>query len=161
MTKEKQTIDIRTLIPGEKLEFEQFDVMVYPLGFRQIRNFTETLIQALRIALSQIKLDSFSEDNESAKKVGMELVSILTPIAARDLMGIIRDCLSVKTKNGEDVPELIDYLPHWCVAPVIGKWLEMSFIGEDKINPWIEAVKKISESIKKMDLSLLSEALSK
>lgn len=154
--------ELRILLPGEKREFEKFDVMVYPIGFNQIRNFTETLISSLRIVFNQIDLDESKLDNaEEMKKIGMKVITLLSPIASKDLLGIFKDCIVTKTKpdkdhpDGEIIIDGINYIPHWNVAPLIVDWLKVSFMGAEKIRPWIEAMKDIKNQMKNVNLKAI------
>jgi hypothetical protein len=91
--------------------------------------------------------------NAESKRIGMEVVSLLSPIAARDLLGIFSECIVIQTKEGAIIENGIKYIPHWNVAPLIADWLKASFVGEEKIRPWIEAVKEISSQVTKMNLT--------
>jgi len=150
------TDELKILIPGNRIEFDNFDAVVYPIGFNQMREFSETLITALRIAFDKIDLAELDlENEEDMKKVGVNLISLLSPIAAKDLLVIFKNCIVIRTKHGKVVPDGIDQIPHWNVAPLITEWLKSSFSGEEKLRPWIEAMKEVSEQIKKMDFNSL------
>ena len=156
--------ELRILFPGEKREFEKFDVVVYPIGFGQIRAFSETLISSLRIIFEKIDLDEAKlEDDKAMKDLGIKLISLLSPIATRDLLGIFKDCLIVKTKPSKEYPEgievenSVDHIPHWNIAPLISDWLKVSFLGEEKIRPWIEAMREVGKEISNMNFHISSE----
>lgn len=158
--------EMKILIPGVKKEFERFDAIIYPIAFNQIRNFTETLVTSLKIVFERLEIDQAKMDSDDkvekdaeAKRIGMELVSLLSPIAAKDLLGIFSECVVIKSKPNEECPDGvvipcgIQNLPHWNVAPLIVEWLKESFLGEEKIRPWIEAMKEVSSQVSKMDLN--------
>jgi len=156
--------ELKILFPGEKVEFEKFDAEVFPIGFNQIKNFSETLVNALRAVFSKIDLnESDLDDSEKMKQVGIRIISLLSPIATKDLLGIFKECIVIKTKPNKDeeegdiIPNGIEQIPHWNIPPLITAWLEVSFLGEEKIHPWIKAVREIGGKIGKLDLSSLSD----
>jgi len=154
--------ELRVLFPGSKLEFEKYDALVYPVAFGQIRKFSEAISIAVRSIGGKVKIDpNKTGDDEEMKRVGLQVISILAPMAMNELLDLFKDCIVIKDKEDHVIEKGIEYIPHWEVAPIITKWIEESFVGQQKVRPWIEAMKSVMEQIKSLDLNSLSEVLSK
>lgn len=153
--------EIRVLFPGSVMEFKGYDAFIYPIAFGQIRKFSDTISLAVRTISGRIKIDpAKTNDEEEMKKVGLQVISALAPMAMNELMDLFKDCVIIKDKEGTEIEKGIEFIPHWEVAPIITKWIEESFVGQEKVRPWIEAMRSLISQIKTLDLSSLSGTLS-
>jgi len=153
--------ELRVLFPGSKVEFKNYDAIVYPVAFGQIRKFSDAIALAIRTIGGKIKVDPTKiDDEEEMKKVGLQVISAIAPMAMNELLDLFKDCIVIKNKQGGEIEKGIEYIPHWEVAPIITKWIEESFVGQEKVRPWVEAMKSVISQIKTLDLSSLSGMLS-
>lgn len=118
---------LETLFPGEAITVEGIDITVFPVGVAHLRQFNRAVEEVLPKIASQMDLGKMGEVNLK------DLGPMVIPILLSDVLDLINDCVV-----GVNLTD--KRLPHWVLAPIVQKWIEVSFGSEKKIRPWIEVV---------------------
>lgn len=135
--------DLKTLFPGRELEIEGLSdpLTIYPLGISHISKFNAAIEGLLPRIASQVDLSSIG----SAMK---DLLPMITPILLGEALDLVDECVV-----GLELKDPL--IPHWILPQVVEAWIEESFIGEGKIEPWIQAIERTIEKMtgEKLEIS--------
>lgn len=126
MTKAEQ---LRALYPGRQINIG-LTITVMPLKVKQLRQFSESLTNLVPAVLNAVS----SANPKTEAELTQVICATLVPLALKDLIALISDC--VKDIDLDDVPQHL--LPR-----IIDAWVEESFSGPGKLQPWIDLAKKL------------------
>lgn len=121
--------DFEQLFPGETVELGRgITAVVFPPGLVHIRRFS-TEVVGIATAIAE------------ASASGSSVAARLLPFLLSNAMGMLVECVRIEAPGGLKIR--LDQLPHWLLPPVVQKWAEISFIGDDKIRPWTAAIESL------------------
>lgn len=154
MSKIKDTA-IRVLTPGTKITLDGGAVLiVYPIGWKQMRAFGSTITNALGSVADVVSLDpSKLQDSAYVKKLSGDILSKIGPYVALNMMELVADCCVFEDKDIRKTIS-VEEIPHWEVAKVIDAFVEESFVGEGKLQAWTQAIDNIMKKVFKTDKSI-------
>ncbi|PHR91968.1 MAG: hypothetical protein COA69_09390 [Robiginitomaculum sp.] len=139
--------DMKVLFPGTVLTLAKIgDVTVFPLGITHISRFNSAIEGLLPRIAVQVDLSSLG----TAMK---DLLPMIMPILLGECLDLLDEC--VVGVNLRD-----PHIPHWILPQVAEAWMEESFIGEGKMDPWIQAVEGTIEKMTGQKIGI-SEMFSK
>lgn len=143
MTEERKS----PLFPGTKVRLSLCEATVYPISFPMMKRFGQGILLALR-SIGNMKLSQ----GAAPAQVQEAISKFLGPVILEHLLDLVAACTKF-----EDKEMSIDDLPHWDVAPLVEAFVNESFMGEEKIRPWIQAIKNIVKKSEELSLSSLLE----
>lgn len=121
--------DFEQLFPGEAVDLGKgVTAIVFPPGLVHIRRFS-TEVVGIATAIAE------------AHSSGSSVAARLLPFLLSNAMGMLVECVRVEAPGGLKIR--LDQLPHWLLPSVVQKWAEISFIGDDKIRPWVAAIESL------------------
>ena len=142
--------------PGREVELDvgggrTLTVRVLPVGIRQVRQFSRSLVTAARAVLGTEVGEEIMKvsDGDKAKLIG----GLMLEASLGDLFDLFEQCVT---------PD-VGALPHWLLPPVLEAWIEENFLGEGRLRPWAEALDTAVKRATGEDLRMserLSEFLS-
>ena len=157
--------DLRVLFPGTVVDLpEGFSVTVYPLAFKQIKEFADKVASGIAM-LTATSVPKASAGATPKQKTQVEkvqndmLIQTLLPWVLSNAVDLVEKCVVFP----KDIDIKLQDLPHYRLPPIIEAWVEESFIGEDKLRPWMAVVEHLTEKVtgKKIVVSeILSKAVS-
>lgn len=144
MTQEQKT----PLYPGTRVRLSLCEATVYPVSFKMMKRFGQGIMIAMR-SIGNMKLSQGSTPAQIQEAIS----KYLGPVILEHLLDLVAACT---TFDDKDI--VVDDLPHWDIAPLIEAFVNESFMGEQKIRPWIQAIKNLIKRSEELSLSTLLEA---
>lgn len=143
------------LWPGRPVVINDKEFLVYPLGVSQVKRFSSRFSPLISV-IKQIPLDQLK--GEAALKT---LSTTLAPFILDHMLDIVFDCITYKGEKLKD--KEIEGIPHYILPLFLEAWISESFIGEEKVRPWIEVIERLVKEVTKKEISIwgtLSKSLS-
>lgn len=143
--------ELKPLFPGREVVLQcGATAIVYPLGFRQIRKFSNEVVGMLMQIMDTKIPPNIAADPVLAKQFQDKMFAKILPYALTNLLDLVSDCVKF-----EPADCTIDDVPHWDVALIIEAWVIESFGEEQKRLPWIAAVENVFAQVtgKKVKIS--------
>lgn len=153
MSKKKKAVDIEdidiAIAGGETLQLDNnLVVKVYPLGLRHLRKFNTKIKEFLPILADVFVPVAEGEKEAKDRDVIQSMMVSIGPKILEDFFEILEDCVII------DSEVTLEFLPHYYLAPIAEKWIEVSFGTEKKWNPWIQAIDNIVSRYTKKAFSI-------
>lgn len=145
----KKDSSFRILFPGRNITIGEHAFVVYPLGMAQVKRFGPRFAPLIDL-LKKTPIDSIKGDEQQA--IAKNIVTLITPFILNNMLDVIFDCV---TFDGEKLKEEdVEHIPHYYLPIIIEAWISESFIGEDKLRPWIEVIERLTKEIFKKDIPI-------
>lgn len=139
---EKSKKDWNSIFPGRSVTIApDVIVKVYPPGIVHIKEFSTVL---MRLA-DQISKSSLSTVKKPDGSVGLapgaagELINTILPVVLTELFDLLNLCVDIDLTDPN--------IPHSVLPKLAIAWIEESFLKEDSINPWMQAIETIVEKM--------------
>lgn len=131
---EGELIDFAVMFPGQEVTLpeplDDVKVTVWPASVSQMRRFSE----AISRFVARISIIQFSESMSNEARMA-HLIPHILPAVLDELIDLVNECTV-----GIDLTS--ERLPHWVCAPCVQAWLEETWMGEGKVEPWMTALKE-------------------
>ena len=130
------------LFPGEAVAIGDTGMIatVHCVGIAHLKRFNAKLQRMILLALGVPR-----RAGQTDEQYGIEIAKVVAPVAIAEFLELIQDCTTLPSGVA------FDRLPHWCLPPIADAWVRQSFVGEDKVRPWVEAVKSTMDRFKGAD----------
>jgi hypothetical protein len=143
MAKKEKVSAVDVLFPGREIVIIEgkLSARVYPVGFKHVKALRGSV---LRIIDSMMSMPSFREAaiKQDWAQAGKIVTQVLLPVVMTDLLTVFAEC--VRFDNSEVT---VEDLPHYCIPKLAVAWIEESFIGADKLSPWMEAAVEVGRRL--------------
>lgn len=145
-------LEMDVLFPGKGIELnEKLIAHVYPIGLQQLKKYSNRIFELFKTVMGSIKVDkksSFEQTkNDVRKALTPEILQSIVPMLSTDFVDIISECvmLEIKTEGFKDkrIPLSETNVPHFYLPKIITAWVQENFEGDERLNPWKEAVNDV------------------
>lgn len=151
-------LEMDILVPGQEVVLnEKLKAHVYPIGVVQLKRYSNRILDLIKTVIGSVKVDNQSSyeamKDAVQKAVTPKIIESVLPMLTSDFLDVISECVmfEVGDESFKDkrIPMSELNLPHFYIPKIVTAWVQENFEGDDRLNPWKEAINDILNRLNK------------